>query len=97
MVPEVTSPDEFRRIRAGEVYTGDYPPYQIIDTERLRAADAVGALVVDEDSGDTTEEIASIRQILVHTPETKIGVVGWKAAQIIEIATRVAEKLKSRR
>lgn len=94
MVPEETSPDEFERIRAGHVYTGDYPPYQIIDTERLRAAGAVGALAVDADSGDTSEEIASIRQVIVHTPHTKIAVTGWKAAQIIEIGTRVAEKLE---
>ncbi|MEV5840134.1 hypothetical protein [Nocardia sp. NPDC052112] len=94
MEPEPTSPDEVERIRAGKVYTGQYPPYEIIDTERLRAADAIGALAVDADSGDTTEEIASIRQIIVHTPHTTITVTGWKAAQIIEISTRVAEKLK---
>ncbi len=97
MVPTETSQDELGRIRAGQVYAGNYPPYEIIDTERLRAADAVGALVVDADSGDTPEEIASIRLITIHNPHTKIVVVGWKAAQIIEIGTRVAEKLQQTR
>ncbi|MEC3958889.1 hypothetical protein VMT65_38050 [Nocardia sp. CDC153] len=91
--PTATSPDMFAQIRAGQIYTGNYPPYEIIDTDRLRAADAVGALIVDQDSGDTDAEIGSIRQVTIHTPQFKIIVVAWKAAQIIEIGTRVAEKL----
>ncbi|QHE73645.1 MULTISPECIES: integration host factor, actinobacterial type [Rhodococcus] len=86
-----TTPEQMELIRAGRVYTGDYPQYKIVDTSRLRAVNAVGAMLVDSDPTGILDEPSSIRDIVIRMPHLQVEVVSWKAAVTTEIGTRVAE------
>ena len=88
-----TSPEQREHIRAGRVYTGDYPRYKVVDTSRLRAVNAVGAMLVDPDPAGKPEEIPSSRDIVIRMPHLQVEVVSWTAAVTTEIGTRVAELL----
>ncbi|WP_348273596.1 integration host factor, actinobacterial type [Rhodococcus sp. ZPP] len=89
-----TSPAEMERIRAGKVYTGDYPRYKIVDTDRLRAANAVGAMMVDPDPVGK-HEVSEMQDIIIRTPQLQVEGLSWKAPITIEIGTRVAELIAS--
>ncbi|WP_348273611.1 integration host factor, actinobacterial type [Rhodococcus sp. ZPP] len=85
-----TTPEQIDRIRAGRVYTGSYPEYKIVDTSRLRAVNAVGAMMVDSNPTRTLE-IPVSRDIVIRMPQLQVEVVSWRAAVTTEIGTRVAE------
>ena len=91
-----TTPEQMERIRAGRVYTGGYPEYKIVDTSRLRAVNAVGAMMVDSNRAGTLE-IPGSRDIVIRMPQLQVEVVSWRAAVTTEIGTRVAELVAAAR
>ncbi|MFB7718175.1 hypothetical protein [Nocardia sp. NPDC056100] len=89
--PLVTSKGEMDRIRAGKVYTEDTPLYRIVQNDRLTKLGAVAVMRADSDSFDEPGSMATVH---LHTPTTRITVAGWTAESVLEIATRIAEKLR---
>lgn len=94
--PAETTLDGFEQIRSGEIYGGTTPAYRTIEDDRLKRAHAIAALTVDDDTVNEPEVVASLIQVDVHTPHSKITVVAWNNDMVLEIGTRIAESLAAR-